>query len=388
MNRILQTLVCGLAGGALISSAFAAPAPDADTKPAKPLNSTELFGDSVVAKGKGFEIKRSQLDDEVFRLKGQVAARGRNLSPDESAALEKQVLDQLIQLAILKLRTTDADKKAATEVATKRLDDAQTALGSDEAFKRRLRAEGLTREQLLAKWTEGAAAETAAKRELDVKITDEEAKKYYDSKPANFETPEMVRVSHILFSTQDPNDNTPDPTRKKELSDPEKKAKHKQAEAALKRAKDGEDFTKLARELSEDPAVKQNNGEYKFSRDDPFVPEFKAAAFSLTTNQISDIVTTLFGYHILKLWEKIPARTEPFTGPDTKASMRRPDGQYVTATIREILTNEQLTKQFPDYIKKLRKEADVQILDEKLKPDLTADAVVAPETISPNSVAK
>src|SRR5262245_14143048 len=117
MKRIFQALVSCLAGGALISGALAAPAPDADAKPAKPLNATELFGDSVVVKGKGFEIKRSQLDDEVFRLKGQVAARGRNLSPDESAALEKQVLDQLIQLAILRLRTTDADKKAATELA-------------------------------------------------------------------------------------------------------------------------------------------------------------------------------------------------------------------------------------------------------------------------------
>jgi len=386
MNRPFQALVSSLATAAFIASSAAAPAPDADSKASKPLSSSELFGDSVVAKGKGFEIKRSQLDEEVFRLKGQVAARGRNLSPEESVALEKQVLDQLIQLALLKLKTTDADNAAAKEVATKRMDEAQTALGSDEAFKRRLRAEGLTREQLLAKWTEGGAAEAAAKRELEVKITDDAAKKYYDSKPANFETPEMVRVSHILFSTQDPNDTTPDPTRKKDLSDPEKKAKHKRAEAALKRAKEGEDFTKLARELSEDPAVKQNNGEYKFSRDDPFVPEFKAAAFSLTTNQISDIVTTLFGYHIMKLWEKIPAKTEPFSGPDTKATMRRSDGQYVTATIREILTNEELSKQFPDYIKKLRKDADVQILDEKLKPDLTAD--VTPGTLTPNAASK
>src|SRR5262245_16727808 len=176
MNRISQALVAFLATAAFVSSFAAAPAADADNKPAKALNSTELFGDSVVAKGKGFEIKRSQLDEEVFRLKGQVAARGRNLSPEESLALEKQVLDQIIQLAILKLRTTDADNTTAKELANKRIEEAQTALGSDEAFKRRLRAEGLTREQLVAKWTEGAAAEAAAKRELDVKITDEEAK--------------------------------------------------------------------------------------------------------------------------------------------------------------------------------------------------------------------
>ena len=345
----------------------------------------------MIAKGKGFEIKRSQLDEEVFRLKGQVAARGRTVSPEEALALEKQVLDQLIQLALLRGRATDAEKAAAKEAADKRVEEAQTALGSQEAFNRRLKAEGLTREQLLNKWTEGVAAESAAKREMNVKVSDEDAKKYYESKPGNFEAPEMVRVSHILLSTTDPNDTNPDPSRKKELSEPEKKAKRKQAEDLLKRARDGEDFTKLAREFSEDPAVKQNNGEYKFSREDPFVPEFKAAAFSLNTNQISDIVTTMFGYHIIKLWEKIPARTEPFSGPDTKATLRRPDGQYVTATIKEILTNETLSKQFPDYIKKLRKEADVQILDDKLKPDLTADATASEpgvDALVPKAAAK
>lgn len=391
MNKSLRTLVALLATVLFFSVSIAVPAAEADSNAARPLTSSELFGDSVVAKGKGFEIKRSQLDEEVFRLKGQVAARGRTMSPEESLALEKQVLDQLIQLALLRGKATDAEKAAAKESADKRIEEAQTALGSDEIFKRRLKAEGLTREQLLNKWSEGAAAESAAKREMNVVVTDDDAKKYYESKPGNFETPEMVRVSHILFSTQDPNDTNPDPNRKRELSDAEKKAKRKQAEDVLKQARDGQDFTKLARQYSEDPAVKQNNGEYKFSRDDPFVPEFKAAAFSLNTNQISDIVTTMFGYHIIKLWEKIPARTEPYSGPDTKATMRRPDGQYVTASIKEILTNEALSKQFPDYIKQLRKDADVQILDEKLKPDLTADTTVVEPGIDqlvPKSAAK
>ena len=391
MNKPIRTLLVFCATVCFFAASVTVPAASADPSTPKSPASTDLFGDSVVAKGKGFEIKRSQLDEEVFRLKGQVAARGRTISPEESLGLEKQVLDQLIQLALLRAKATDAEKAAAKEAADKRIEEAQTALGSDEAFNRRLKAEGLTREQLLNKWTEGVAAESAAKREMNVKVTDADAKKYYESKPGNFETPEMVRVSHILFSTQDPNDSNPDPTRKKELSDAEKKAKRKQAEDVLKRARDGEDFTKLAREYSEDPAVKQNNGEYKFSRDDAFVPEFKAAAFSLNTNQISDIVTTLFGYHIIKLWEKIPARTEPYSGPDTKATLRRPDGQYVTATIKEILTNEALSKEFPDYIKKLRKEADVQILDDKLKPDLAADATATDaglNSLAPKAAAK
>ena len=78
-------------------------------------------------------------------------------------------------------------------------------------------------------------------------------------------------------------------------------------EGLLKRARAGEDFAKLAKEYSEDPGSKDKGGEYKFPRGQ-MVPEFEAAAFSLKTNQVSDIVTTSFGYHIIKLSEKIPAQ--------------------------------------------------------------------------------
>lgn len=83
------------------------------------------------------------------------------------------------------------------------------------------------------------------------------------------------------------------------------------------------------------------------------VPEFEATAFSLGTNQVSDIVTTRFGYHVIKLSEKIPARKVEF--------------DKAAADIKEGLTQQSLQKQFPDYLAKLKAEAGVEILDEKLK---------------------
>jgi len=381
MSKISNLLSMLAVAAALASSPVLAAEPAAST--AKPKARTDLFPDTTVAKGKGFEIKRSELDDEVIRLKAQAAARGRTVSPEESTAIEKQVLDQLIQIQLLQAKATEAERAAAKETAEKRLKDAQTQLGSEDAFNRRLKTEGVTRDQLLEKWTAAAACETAAKRELSVKVSDDDAKKYYEDNPARFESPEMVRVSHILFSIQDPNDTNPDPALKKEIPEEQKRAKRKKAEEILKRARDGDDFTKLAREFSEDPSVKINNGEYKFGRDDLFVPEFKAAAFSLNTNQVSDIVPTLFGYHIIKQWEKIPARKEPFSGPDTKATLRNSTtGQYFTASIKEILADEGLRKQLPDFMRKLKKDAGVEILDEKLKADETADISPAAPTAS------
>ena len=120
-----------------------------------------------------------------------------------------------------------------------------------------------------------------------------------------------------------------------------------------KRAKDGEDFAKLAKEFSEDPGSKDKGGEYKFPRGQ-MVAEFEAAAFSMKTNQISDIVTTQFGYHIIKLSEKIPAQ---------KVELAK-----VSQDIKDYLKGQAVQKELPKYMEKLKKEADVQILDEKLKP--------------------
>src|SRR5262249_17793464 len=149
-------------------------------------------------------------------------------------------------------------------------------------------------------------AEAVLDRELKNKITisDERLKKYYDDNPKNFEQPESVRASHVLLSTKDP-------VTRQDLSAEQKNVKKATAEKVLARAKKGEDFTALVKEFSEDPGSKERDGEYTFSRGQ-MVPEFEAAAFSLNPNQISDIVTTMYGFHIIKLLEKIPAKKLDF----------------------------------------------------------------------------
>jgi len=187
-------------------------------------------------------------------------------------------------------------------------------------------------------------------------VTDEQIKKYYDENPARFEQPEMVRASHILLGTLDP-------TTRAELPEDKKQAKKKQMEDILKRAKAGEDFAKLAKEFSEDPGSKDKGGEYTFPRGQ-MAPEFETAAFALGTNQISDIVTTQFGYHIIKLSEKKPAHTVALAD--------------VTKEIKEGLTQQEVQKQIPDYFEKLKKEANVEILDEKLKAKESPPAAEKP----------
>lgn len=320
---------------------------------------TALLSDPVIAKGKGVEIKRSQLDAALIGVKAGLNARGQVVSPDQLVMLERQVLNDIIGLQVLLARATDADKAKGKELFQKGIERLKKENKlTDEEFDQKLatslRIQGVTRAEWDKQRLEQATAGAVLERELKITVSDEEVKKYYDENPGKFEQPEMVRASHILIGTRDAATNT-------ELTADQKKAKLKLAEDVRKRALAGEDFAKLAKEYSDDPGSKDSGGEYTFPRGQ-MVPEFEAAAFSLGTNQISDIVTTQFGYHIIKLSEKMPAK---------KSELAK-----VSDDVKEGLKNQELQKQLPDYLEKIQKEANIQILDEKLKP---VDPLEAPK---------
>jgi parvulin-like peptidyl-prolyl isomerase len=372
--KILKSFVLLLAFTALTTIRAHAQEAAGQTAPAtnKPAaKSDDLFGNILVAKGKGVEVKRSQLDEAMISIKAGYAARGQVLPPEQTSMLEQRLLDRLIQLQLFNSRATDADKVKATETVEKRLADAKQRSG-DEVFNRQIKSTGMSVDEIKTKMTEEALLEIVVKRELPVNLTEEDAKKYYEANTARFEQPETVRASHVLISTTDP-------ATRAELPEDKKAEKRKLAEEVLKKAKAGEDFAKLARDYSEDPGSKEKGGEYTFPRGQ-MVKEFEAAAFSLNTNQVSDIVTTQFGYHIIKLSEKLPAKKEPFAGLETKTIYRNNEGQNIT--IRDIMTDEALQKQFQSYYAKLKQDAGIEILDERLKPK---DTPALPPPVKPES---
>jgi peptidyl-prolyl cis-trans isomerase C len=358
MKRITKSLVLLCAAAPLMMAS--APGQTNVSPSVRPrANPTDLFTNDIIAKGKGVSVNRAQLDEAINGLTAGAAANGQSIPPDRMAMLEQQILQRLIQVQLLTDKATDADKAAGKEMAFKRIEEIKTRAGSDDALDRQLKLAGMTRADFLSKVTEESVAETVLKREMNVNVTDADAKKFYDDNPAKFEVPEAIRVSHILVLTQDP---TGAP-----LPEAQKAAKHKQLEDILKRARAGEDFAKLAKQYSEDPGSKDKGGEYTFGRSQ-MPPEFETAAFALNTNQISDIVTTAYGYHIVKLLEKIPAHKTGF--------------DKVKTEIKDYLEAQAMQKQVPDYMKKIEKEAEVQILDDKLKPppEIDSPATAIPPT--------
>ena len=353
MNRIQKVLVAALATS-LVAASTSNAATAGSTNSTGANKIAEMLGDPVIAKGKGVEIKRSQLDAEVLNVQAMANARRQQIPADQMILIEREKLNDLIGFQLLLKKANDADKtkgKAQFIKALARLktDNKLTDADFDEKLSTQLKIQGITRTEWDKQRVDQITVAAVLERELKVNITDADAKKFYDENGTKFEQPEQVRLNHVLIFTRDME-------RDAEFTEDQKTAKRKIADDVRKRAAAGEDFVKLAKEFSDDPSAKDNGGEITLVRDAQNVPpEFISAAFSLTTNQVSDVTSSQIGYHIIKLNEKIPAKMVALS--------------EVIEDLKEGLKSQEMQKQLreTDFMEKLQKEAGVEILDEKMK---------------------
>jgi len=139
-----------------------------------------------------------------------------------------------------------------------------------------------------------------AKLEQSIQPTDADLLRAYNANRDTYRTPETVDIRHILLTTTD---KTPQ----------EEAAIKTKAEALLKQARaKGADFAELARKNSQDPGSAAKGGEYDGVVRGQMVPEFEKAAFALKPGQISDLVKTQYGYHIIQLLKHQDPRLKPF----------------------------------------------------------------------------
>ncbi len=349
---------------------------------------SELFGDDVIARGKGVQVKRSQLEEALAAFRATLALRGQQLSEAQRPYQESQLLQQLVITQVLTNRIKAEDLKPAAGFTAEYIADAKRNATSEEGFKRQLKIMGQTQEQFDRRVTEQSFVKAVIQREVGagVKITDAQVQSFYDTGTdllvrlleadlakilkdpaappkladqfkerivqvrknnlARLEQPERVRVSHIFMTTIDRESESP-------LPEERRKIKREQMEKLRKRALGGEDFAKLIQEYSEDRGIKQTKGEYTFSREDGFSIEFKSAAFSLQPGGVSDVVVAANGLHIIKLLEKMPAKKVEF--------------QKAAADLKELLTEQEVQRALPDFFAGLTKEAGIEILDPKFR---------------------
>jgi peptidyl-prolyl cis-trans isomerase D len=131
-----------------------------------------------------------------------------------------------------------------------------------------------------------------------ITIPEPEIAAFYQQNIAQYQTPGQVRASHILFKTEGKDE----------------KAVQAKAEEVLKLAKaPGADFAALARQYSEDESNNANGGDLDYFGRGRMVPEFENTAFAMKNGEISDLVKTSFGFHIIKMVDNKPESTRPLT---------------------------------------------------------------------------
>ncbi len=272
----------------------------------------------------------------------QVVARlpnGAELTDQEMTA-EARSLPPQVQAQVL-ARPSDAAQLAQNMLLRRELARRAEAEGlhNDPAVAAALR---VARERILADATLARLDANAVNRAAFEKL----ARNQYDAAPEKFTSPEQIRVSHILVSSKS--------------CDPEGRARDLLARAG----RPGADFAALARESSDDAATASRGGDLGFFARGRMVPAFEAAAFSLKQpGDLSGVVKSEFGYHIIRLDERKPASREPFDA------------------VRENLTRSLVETE----VRKRRQEVVDKIVAEVQIDQAAIEALVASRPLSPKS---
>lgn len=291
----------------------------------------EVDNKTVVAKISGEEIKKEEFNKMFNIFKTQYEQQFGTEVWDQEVEGRKfgdiareKLLDMLIDEKLQLKRAADLGIVTTDDEVNKEIENARKYFDSEEKFNEFLKGQGidleyfkgsvkkdLTINKLIDKLTENIA------------VTDEELKDYYDTHQDEFTS---VKASHILLDTKE------------------------EAEKMLARVKAGEDFAELAKQYSKDPSAKENSGDLDYFRHGDMVEPFEKAAFALKPGEISEIVQTDFGFHIIKVEDSKLDRLED-----------------VKELLRGNMLYEKKSLEYGKQLEEMRKNAEIEKFTKNLK---------------------
>ncbi len=289
---------------------------DGGSSGAVPANSVAVVGDQSIAK--------SEFDDLIKYAEQSYTAQKRpfpKVGTPEYVQLRDQAMRFLIQRTQFEVKADDLGIDISDEAVQKRIDQyiKERHQGDKKKFEAELKTQGLSEPQardiIRANLVQEAIFNKVTK---DVKVSDDEAKKYYDKNKAQYGTPETRSVRHVLV-------------KKKPLAD-----------RLYNELKAGGDWKKVAKEHSQDPASKNQGGRMTATKGQ-LVPEFEQVAFTIGNNGISKPTKTQYGWHIIQALSPV------------KKSQSTPYNQ-VKEAIRQQLLQEKRNKEMEKWVAGMRKD--------------------------------
>jgi peptidyl-prolyl cis-trans isomerase C len=291
--------------------------------------------DSKAAEINGVIISRAQFDKELNIHLDRVSRQGRQITDEQLATLKKDILEGLIERELLYQASQKAGIKIDDQEVNEQLDGIKKRFPSEAEFTNALSKMNLTEAEVKSQISRGLAIRKLIDQEITGKIvvTETETRAYYDGNLQQFKQPEQVKASHILIKVDSG------------ATDAQKAEARKKIESVQQKVKDGEDFAELARQYSEGPS-KTRGGDLGYFRRGQMVKPFEDTAFAMKTNEVSGIVETRFGYHIIKVYDKKPEQTLAYADVKDK--------------LNERMKQEKVEKEANQYIDQLKKEATIE----------------------------
>jgi peptidyl-prolyl cis-trans isomerase C len=291
--------------------------------------------DDVAAKVNGVPITSPELN-RFFMAHVQVPYSAVQDDPRAKEVLH-QILDNLIDRELLLQQAKSMKMSVTSQQVDTQMQQLTQRFPSPEAFEQALTAQNVTMDSVKKDVESQLLRQQLVKKEIldKVNVSPRDVQSFYDKNKDKYIEEEQIRVRHILIRVP------------QEVSSQEDAKLKGKADEAMKRARQGEDFAALAKELSDDGS-KQNGGDLGFFPRGRMVPAFEEAAFALQPGQISDVVHTQFGYHVIKVEERKTGRALPFNEAKEQ--------------VKEDLTREQTYERYQKYVAGLRSKATVEVL--------------------------
>jgi peptidyl-prolyl cis-trans isomerase C len=258
--------------------------------------------DDKVAVVNGTVITRGDFDREMNRVRQQLSRMGRPLTRTQLSSVENRVLENLITNELLFQETKKKGIKAEEQAINEQLNKIKQRFPNEEAYKSTIGKMNLSEADIITQIEKGLSIQQLVKQEFSpkVNVSDKETRAYYDGHQDMFKRPEEVRASHILIKVDSKADKSQKADAYKKISEIQVKIKQ------------GGDFATLAKEFSEGPS-NVKGGDLGFFKRGQMVKPFEEAAFALSPGQVSGIVETRFGYHIIKVFEKNPESVSEYS---------------------------------------------------------------------------
>jgi peptidyl-prolyl cis-trans isomerase C len=278
--------------------------------------------DGPIATVNGQPVSRARFRRELAQSRARYEKARKEVQPELLDNLRQALVRRLVESEVVRQKAIEWGIAPSDEELETMWTKHRERFGTDDAFRAFLERAGTTEADLKNQFVDNLLLDRVKQRIAErLEIREDELRDYYETRPQHFEEPEEVRVAQILVQVP------------AGATTAEAKAARDRAMEALESIRDGADFAAVASRVSDGPA-RMRGGDLGYLPRGRLVPEVEQTAFSLKPGQLSDLIESRFGYHIIRVVDHRPERTLSFDEARPRIE-RRLRGQLLRKAIHE-----------------------------------------------------